>query len=160
MKNSSQFSCFVDVTSVSIDFDWLLEDSSYYMSDDFFDVNLTPLLYFEQLEHLWISSHMDTHAFLFVPDTIDRNLSVRAKHLHLTASMAISNTFFNRFKYLETLDMYDYFLFPQMTQFSTILEAVSHSPLRSISVKNPSAEDSFASNRLKRAVWTNLICTC
>ena len=99
------------------------EDAFYDTSLKHVTVDMTPLLYFEQLEHLWISSHLDIHTYLYIPDTIDPNLTIHAKHLHLTCVFSVNITFFTRFKHLETVDIYDSFLFPQMYQLGTLLES-------------------------------------
>ena len=141
---------FADVKHLSIDFNWLDEAAYKNKSLPHIGVNLEQLLYFEQLEHLWISSHMDTHVVLGIPDSIDTNLSIRAKHLHLTTSIKIDMRFYNRFEHLETLDAYDCFMFPQMKPFGLLLEAIGRSPLVSISMKNPLVDDTFANYHLTK----------
>ena len=112
---------------------------------------MAQLLNFNELEHLWISWHLDPYAWMYIPEIINSNMSIYAKHLHLTSQFQINDflkTFLSRFKYLETLDIYDSFLFPQMTEFSHLLESLQSAPLRSISVKNPSFPENYATHEL------------
>ena len=93
LLKSIYISRFADVKYLSIDFDWLNEDAYHNTSLPSVAVDMTPLLFFEQLEHLWISSHLDAHAYLFIPESINPNMSILAKHLHLTSSFSIDINF-------------------------------------------------------------------
>ena len=115
-----------------IDFDVLY-------GENILPANITPLLNFQDLEHLWISFNSETFSKL----EIDSVEPIHARHLHISSTLDESDDliqFISRFKNLETLDFKNSF-YPQWNVTADVLVALSAAPVKSVSITNPSGID-------------------